>query len=102
MGWSYGKEESKDYEEYLVVKMPLYLILCSRSLVILKVHAWRIGLEVLSPIIYIVHKSISTCIFLMASRLRYHAMPRNDRFNFLEFAPSEYPVLRALQTHRES
>jgi hypothetical protein len=55
-----GKKESRDYEEYLAVKMPLYLILCSRSLVILKVHVWRIGLEVLSPIIDIVHKSIST------------------------------------------
>ena len=26
-----GKKESKDYEEYLVVKMPLYSILRSRS-----------------------------------------------------------------------
>jgi len=32
-----GKNESKDYEEYLVVKVPLYLILRSRSPSILRV-----------------------------------------------------------------
>ncbi len=33
----HGKNESKDYEEYLVVKVPLYLILRSRSPLILMV-----------------------------------------------------------------
>jgi hypothetical protein len=50
MGWSYGKNESKDYEEYLVVEMPLYLILRSRSRIILMVPSGASASQFLLPI----------------------------------------------------